>query len=151
MSEFKLHARLDADTIFIDDLPLSRLLLINDRQYPWVVLVPRRDSITEAHQLNTTDRHQLIHESDTVCLAMEQLFQPHKLNVASIGNRVPQLHVHHVARFHDDISWPAPVWGAHPAVPYKPQECTQMIDRLSIIPAMVCHDGHAVTDKHPEQ
>ncbi len=130
MNEFVLHPRLQADTFFVKDLKLSRLLLINDKQYPWFVLVPRVPSATEAHHLNKDDRYQLMIESDRLCTAIEKVFMPDKLNVAAIGNVVPQLHVHHIARFRDDVSWPAPVWGARPAVAYNNKEHNQVIDQL---------------------
>ncbi|MEM7260313.1 MAG: HIT family protein [Pseudomonadota bacterium] len=131
MSEFTLHPQLDADSHFVCDLPLSMVLLINDRQYPWYVLVPRVSDIKEAHQLNTTDRQQLIIESDALCIAMESLFTPDKMNVAAIGNMVPQLHIHHIARYRHDAAWPAPVWGALPAIPYQADDSQRMITRLS--------------------
>lgn len=131
MANFELHAQLDADTCFVCDLPLSRVLLINDSQYPWYVLVPRVPGISEAHHLTPSDRQQLVVESDAVCVAMEHLFNPDKLNVAAIGNMVPQLHVHHVARYRGDACWPAPVWGARPAKPYTNEQSEVMINKLS--------------------
>ncbi len=130
MSEFKLHPRLQADTLFIADLSLCRLLLVNDNQYPWTLLVPRRPDLKEAHHLSPKDQQQLQLESNTLCRAMESLFSPDKLNVAAIGNVVPQLHIHHIARFKTDVSWPAPVWGALPAVPYSQLEKTQLVTQL---------------------
>lgn len=131
MSEFTLHQQLAADTMSVCELPLSKVLLINDSQYPWVVLVPRVPGITEAHHLPATDRQQLIIESDALCQSMEELFTPDKLNVAAIGNMVPQLHVHHVARYRNDPAWPAPVWGALPATPYGPEASENIIQQLS--------------------
>lgn len=133
MSEFKLHPKLEADTFFIKDLPLCRLLLINDSQYPWVVLVPRVSDITEAHQLNPEDRLQLVKESDTLCHFMESLFTPDKLNVAAIGNVVPQLHIHHIARYRHDVVWPSPVWGARPANPYSDSDGQYVISKFASI------------------
>ena len=118
MTVFRLHKQLEADTAFITDLPLSRVLLINDSQYPWIVLVPRRAGATEIYKLSTEDQTQLLKESTQVCMAMEVLFAPEKMNVAAIGNMVPQLHLHHVARFTNDIAWPAPVWGFAKAEAY---------------------------------
>lgn len=130
MSEFELHPRLLADTSFIADLTLSRLLLINDSQYPWTLLVPRRPGIKEAHHLSVEDQQQLLLESNKLCAAMEELFSPDKLNIAAIGNVVPQLHVHHIARFKTDACWPAPVWGALPAVPYSELVKSSLISQL---------------------
>lgn len=130
MSKFELHPRLAADTAFITDLPLSSVLLINDSQYPWTLLVPRRPGIKEAHHLSNTDQQQLLNESNRLCRAMETLFTPDKLNVAAIGNMVPQLHIHHIARFTSDATWPAPVWGALPAVPYTQTALDNLVQQL---------------------
>ena len=130
MSEFELHPRLKADTLFVADLTLCRLLLINDSQYPWTVLVPRRLDIKEAHHLSAEDQQQLLRESNQLCSAMENLFSPDKLNIAAIGNVVPQLHIHHIARFTSDASWPAPVWGALPAVPYSELVKLRLISQM---------------------
>ena len=130
MSEFELHPRLQSDTLFIADLLLCRLLLVNDNQYPWTLLVPRRPDLKEAHHLSPEDQRQLQIESNMLCRTMESLFSPDKLNVAAIGNVVPQLHIHHIARFKTDVSWPAPVWGALPAVPYSKLEKTQLVTHL---------------------
>lgn len=133
MGEFTLHPKLQADTFFVDDLPLCKLLLINDSQYPWVVLVPRVPDIKEAYQLNPIERWHLVKESDAVCKAMNNLFTPDKLNVAAIGNVVPQLHVHHIARYRNDASWPAPVWGAKSPIPYDEQNLQLIINKLKTI------------------
>jgi diadenosine tetraphosphate (Ap4A) HIT family hydrolase len=130
MNSFKLHPRLAADTAFVTDLDLSKLLLLNDSQYPWTLLVPRRPDIKEAHHLSDADQQQLLRESNMLCKVMEELFNPHKLNVAAIGNVVPQLHIHHIARFETDPAWPAPVWGALPAVPYSSDEKEQLVQRI---------------------
>ena len=118
MTEFTLHKQLKADTTFVTDFPLSRVLLINDSQYPWIVLVPRRVGATEIYKLDNDDQSQLLKESAQVCKTMEALYKPDKMNVAAIGNMVPQLHLHHVARFTTDIAWPAPVWGFAAPVNY---------------------------------
>jgi len=118
LTEFTLHKQLESDTAFITDLPLSRVLLINDSHYPWIVLVPRRADATEIYKLSSEDQTQLLKESTQTCKVMEVLFEPDKMNVAAIGNIVPQLHLHHVARFTSDIAWPAPVWGFAPAAAY---------------------------------
>ena len=118
---FTLHPRLEADCLWIGDWPLSRILLMNDAQYPWCILVPRREGVRDMHHLNAADRQQLMAESCCLSEAMERLFQPTKMNVAALGNVVPQLHVHHIARFEGDLAWPAPVWGKVPVVGYDEQ------------------------------
>lgn len=115
---FQLHERLTADTLLVGDFPLCLLLLSKDANYPWTILVPKREGIEEIYQLNNIDRQQLLHESCVLAEAMQTLFSPDKLNIATIGNKVPQLHMHHVARTMEDAAWPGPVWGAVPATSY---------------------------------
>ena len=126
MNEF-LHPRLKQDCIMIGRFPLSHLLLMNDSQYPWFILVPERDGISEIYQLAENDREQLQRESCWLAEAMVELFRPDKLNIAAIGNLVPQLHIHHVARYQIDIAWPAPIWGKFAAVPYVEQEAHRRV------------------------
>lgn len=131
MSEgFLLHPRLAADTFLIGDLALSRLLLMNDRRYPWLVLVPRREGLREIHHLGRADRLLLWDESCRLAEFMERRFRPDKLNIAALGNLVPQLHLHHVARFQNDPAWPVPVWGHSPAVPYAEEEGRAWVEEL---------------------
>ena len=130
MTEFTLHRQLEADTAFITDLPLSRMLLINDSHYPWIVLVPRRANATEIYKLNHSDQTQLLSESAQICRVMEALFSPDKMNIAAIGNMVPQLHLHHVARFTSDIAWPAPVWGFAPSAAYDAKILESTVKRI---------------------
>ncbi|MCV6603983.1 MAG: HIT domain-containing protein, partial [Porticoccaceae bacterium] len=122
MTEFTLHPQLQRDTIAVGRFPLSLLLLHKDANYPWLILVPQRPDITEIHQLTDSDRSQLMDESHQLSLLLEKLFEADKLNLATIGNMVPQLHYHHVVRYRGDPAWPAPVWGAVPAVPYGKDE-----------------------------
>lgn len=119
MSTFELHPRLAADTIILGDLPLSRVLLAKDSQYPWLILVPKRADIREIHWLNEEEQLQLMRESCAVARLMETELAADKINVAALGNMVPQLHLHHVARFTRDASWPDPIWGKHPAQAYE--------------------------------
>lgn len=128
---FELDKRLDNDTWLIGDLPLSRVLLMNDSQFPWVILVPRRDAIREVVDLEPDDRQALWHESDQVSEALLRVFSAHKLNVAALGNVVSQLHVHHIARFTDDCAWPHPVWGRQPTKAYTQDEAALHIDALA--------------------
>lgn len=130
---FKLHPQLDKDCEIIGDYPLCRLLLLNDSQYPWVVLVPRRDDIAEAYQLSTDDQLQLHHESTAVLALMSQHFSADKMNVAALGNVVPQLHVHHIARYKKDPAWPKPVWGVLPSVAYGGEEIEQRLTELRVL------------------
>jgi len=132
MAEFELHPQLARDCLVIGEFPLSLLLLMNDSQYPWFILVPKRPAIREIHHLSEADQHQLLLESAALATAMESVFQPDKLNIAALGNMVPQLHVHHIARFSDDPAWPAPVWGKLAPVFYKPAALIEIRERISI-------------------
>jgi len=128
---FALDPRLRNDTITLGQLPLSRLLLMNDRTYPWFILVPQREGVREIYELDALDQQQLLRESSHLAKTLAALFHPDKLNIAALGNVVPQLHLHHVVRFRHDPSWPAPVWGKAPAVPYPPEEIATIRDRLT--------------------
>ena len=119
MSEpFSLHPQLAADTLVLGDWPLCRLLWMNDQHYPWLILVPRRANIRESFQLEPADQQQLWQESLAAGKTLMQHFAGDKLNVAALGNMVPQLHWHHIVRFKTDPAWPAPVWGKFPPKPY---------------------------------
>ncbi|MFQ5581805.1 MAG: HIT domain-containing protein [Mariprofundaceae bacterium] len=130
MSVFTLHPRLQADTLFVGDLPLCTVRLMNHRAYPWLILIPRREGVSELHQLNEPDQHQLLVESAQVSKVLEELFQPDKLNVAALGNVVPQFHWHIVARFKGDAAWPGPVWGHEEYSKYAADEKEALILQL---------------------
>lgn len=119
---FTLHPRLQSDSIKIGRFTLSQLLLINDSQYPWCVLVPERIDITEIYQLSGQEQIQLQLESSILAKTLAETFNADKMNIAAIGNMVPQLHVHHIVRYKSDIAWPAPIWGKFETIPYtEPQ------------------------------
>ena len=130
MSSFSLHPRLAADTIELARLPLSLLLMMNDRRYPWFILVPQRADIQEVYQLAATDQQQLWRESAWLGEAAMQAFTGDKLNLAALGNLVPQLHLHHVVRYRGDAAWPGPVWGQGEALPYSAAEQDRVKDEL---------------------
>lgn len=109
--EFTLHPQLQKDTDVIGEFPLCLALLIKDNAVPWVILVPKKAELKELHHLPMADQHQFLIESQIVSQMLEQCFQPDKLNLGALGNMVPQLHIHHIARFTTDIAWPGPVWG----------------------------------------
>lgn len=133
--EFVLHPRLARDADVLGDLPLCRLLGMNNARYPWCVLVPRRTDIREVHELPVIEQQQLLKESSALGIAMMEGFAADKLNVAALGNVVPQLHVHHIARFRSDDCWPDPVWGRFPALTYEPAQwqafATKVTERLT--------------------
>ncbi len=130
MQGFSLHPQLAADCHKVGDLPLCRVLLLDDRRYPWVILVPRRPAVSEIFQLNDVDRRSLLDESCRLAELMSQRFEGEKLNIATLGNLVLQLHLHHVLRRRDDPAWPGPVWGHSPAIPYTETEQRARIDAL---------------------
>lgn len=127
---FTLESRLQDDTFALGRFPLSLLLLMNDRTYPWLILVPQREGIREIFELAPDDRQQLIEESSHLAATLATLFHADKLNIAALGNMVPQLHLHHVVRFRGDPAWPAPVWGKTPAVPYRPEQVETLREQL---------------------
>ncbi|MGD8111244.1 HIT family protein [Vibrio sp. NTOU-M3] len=108
---FELHPQLAKDTSIIGHFPLCVALLHKDNAVPWVILVPQRANLKELHHLPMQEQQQFLLESQAVSQALEATFQPDKLNLGALGNMVPQLHIHHIARFQDDVAWPGPVWG----------------------------------------
>ncbi len=117
---FLLHERLAMDCEEVLDWPLCRVLLARDANYPWLILVPRRLGLRDFHNLAGDDLAQASREIVWASETLETLFQADKLNVAALGNQVPQLHIHVIARFHDDEAWPGPIWGVAPALAYEP-------------------------------
>ncbi|MCI3944383.1 HIT family protein [Pseudomonas syringae] len=127
---FVLDPRLQQDTLLVGDFPLCRLLLSNDAHYPWFILVPRRADISEVFQLEPADQLQLWHETSALAKVLKDVFDADKINVAALGNMVSQLHMHVIVRKRDDIAWPAPVWGKHPAVAYTDEQFAAVRRRL---------------------
>lgn len=132
MAAFKLHPQLEKDTIELGSFSLCLLHLMNDARYPWFVLVPQRDEITEIYQLEEQDQQQLLRESSLLGAALVQGFEADKLNIAALGNAVPQLHVHHIVRYRNDPVWPAPVWGRLPATPYTDDALIMVVETLKL-------------------
>jgi diadenosine tetraphosphate (Ap4A) HIT family hydrolase len=130
---FALDPRLQQDTLPIGDFPLCRLLLSNDSNYPWFILVPRREGISEIFQLDVADQLQLWQETTALAETLKGSFDAHKLNVAALGNVVSQLHMHVIVRKHEDAAWPAPIWGKHPAKPYSAEQVAAIRERLRLV------------------
>jgi diadenosine tetraphosphate (Ap4A) HIT family hydrolase len=118
---FALDPRLAADTVPVADMTLSRVLLINDQRFPWLILVPRRENVTELIDLSDLDVATLYNEVRLAGRALQDLTGADKLNIAALGNMVAQLHVHVIARSKRDAAWPKPVWGFGTAETYEPQ------------------------------
>ena len=127
---FTLDQRLQQDTVLLGDFPLCRLLLMNDANNPWFILVPRRDEVSELFQLDAQEQQQLWRESTELAEVLKDTFKADKMNVATLGNVVSQLHMHVIVRRKDDPAWPAPVWGKHPAKAYSDEQVAALRDKL---------------------
>lgn len=128
---FSLNERLQADTCPVTDLELCRVLLMNNRLWPWLILVPMREGAVEIHRLDGGDQATLMREIAQASRVVERLFAPDKVNVGALGNMVPQLHVHVIGRTRGDPAWPGPVWGSGHAEPYEPPEAADLAQRLA--------------------
>jgi diadenosine tetraphosphate (Ap4A) HIT family hydrolase len=123
---FTLNERLKSDTVELGRLELSRLLIMNDRSLPWLILVPEREGIREIDELKSEDRGLLIEEIACMSGLIRKLYGPLKINVGALGNLVPQLHIHVIGRFRNDRAWPGPIWGTGPVEAYG-------VDELDIV------------------
>ena len=127
---FELHPQLANDCIHVVDLELCRVLLMNESRYSWFILVPMRDGLRELMELNSDESANYWGESNTLQSFLKDVLKAEKLNVAALGNMVPQLHIHHIARFQHDAAWPAPVWGKFPPEPYSAETIEQLKTQL---------------------
>lgn len=130
MADWALNRQLEKDTINIGDLPLSRVLVIKDANYPWLLLVPRRADAVEITDLDEVAQAQLMTEINRVGRALNEVAKPDKLNIAALGNVVSQLHIHIIARRKTDAAWPRPVWGVVPPLAHDPQEVETFIGAI---------------------
>jgi len=128
---FSLHPQLEKDCIELGNFELCRLLLMNDSNYPWFILVPEREDKTELFELDDDDLQLYIKESNFLAQILKHYFYADKINIAALGNVVPQLHIHHIARYENDPGWPAPVWGAHPAIAYTEEQLNKIMDVIN--------------------
>jgi diadenosine tetraphosphate (Ap4A) HIT family hydrolase len=122
MLEFVLHPQLKKDTFLLGSLDLSEILLMNDSRYPWIILVPRIENAVDMTDLSETERAVFVEEINFVADALKTQYQPDRINIAMLGNVVPQLHCHIIARFETDFAWSKPVWGIGDAVRYTTEE-----------------------------
>ncbi|MBT5571344.1 MAG: HIT family protein [Alphaproteobacteria bacterium] len=127
---FQLHPQLAADTVPVVTWRLCQVLLINDANYPWLVLVPARDGLRDLDDLEPADLQRASEEIVRASKALKSAFSPDKINVGALGNMVPQLHIHVIARFADDPAWPQPIWGVVPAQPYAADALDARLDVL---------------------
>jgi diadenosine tetraphosphate (Ap4A) HIT family hydrolase len=129
-TRFAIDPRLVADTHPVGELNLSELLLMDDARFAWFILVPRIAGARELIDLDEGDQRTLLAEINVLCRTLETLLRPDKINIAALGNVVPQLHVHVIARFADDAAWPQPVWGHGDRIAYATAARTTRIDAL---------------------
>ena len=130
-----IHPQLQEDCVVLGRLPLCHLLLMNDCHYPWFILVPARVEVREIYELDAADRRQLMDESCQLSEFLVEAYAGDKLNVAALGNQVPQLHLHHIVRYATDAAWPAPIWGRIAAQAYSPsalEEIRTLFSRASL-------------------
>jgi diadenosine tetraphosphate (Ap4A) HIT family hydrolase len=130
MELFTLHPQLAADTVLVSDWALSRVLLMNDARFPWLILVPRRAGLSELFDLKHAERMVLAEELNRASIGLKTIFKAKKINVGALGNMVPQLHIHVVARTEADAAWPGTVWGSGKAIPYQAEACQALTGKL---------------------
>ncbi len=130
LSMVQLHPQLRQDTFDICKFELCHILLLNDNRFPWLVLVPDRPEMTEFHNLDKADQRQLMKEMSQCAKTLEQLHKPDKINMGALGNLVPQLHIHVIARFQNDVAWPGPVWGFEKPQRYIPSALENALTTL---------------------
>ncbi len=128
---FQLHPTLAKDCIALGRFELCRLLLMNDANFPWFILVPEREGVQEIFQLSQEDQGRLMLESSRLARHLAESYAADKLNVAALGNLVPQLHIHHIVRYRSDPAWPQPVWGKVPPHPYDPAEVDRIQENIA--------------------
>ena len=126
-----LHPQFEKDCLLLGHFELCQLLLMRDANYPWFILVPDRENIREIYQLGDTDQQLFLQESVLLSRVLMDIFNGDKLNIAALGNVVPQLHIHHIVRYEGDPSWPAPVWGKLPAKAYTDPELAAVIKKVT--------------------
>jgi len=128
--QFQLHRQLANDCFVITDLPLCQLLLCNDSAFPWFILVPKVVGVEDIYQLDWQQQQQLLNESSMLSEVLMQEFNGDKMNVAALGNVVPQLHLHHVVRYKNDPCWPKPIWGQQALTPYSDEALAAIKNRI---------------------
>ncbi len=129
---FSLHQQLARDTLFITDLALCRVLLMNDARYPWCILVPKIPDVREVFDLPASAQAEMWREVGIISERLAMLTKAGKMNVATLGNLVPQLHIHVIARNVGDAAWPQPVWGKGEAQPYTAPAGTKRVEALQL-------------------
>jgi diadenosine tetraphosphate (Ap4A) HIT family hydrolase len=130
---FELHPQLKKDCLVAGDLPLCRVLLMNNRNFPWLILVPRQEGLREIFELDDAEYRSVMEEIKLASYALHRLTGADKMNVAALGNQVPQLHIHVIARFKNDAAWPNPVWNSGAATaPYPPEDAEALLKKTRL-------------------
>ncbi len=130
-----IHPQLRQDCVVVGRFPLCFLLMMKDANYPWFILVPDREAISEIYELSDADQWLLTQESAQLAACLMRHYKGDKMNIAALGNVVPQLHIHHIVRYRDDAAWPAPVWGRIAPQPYSDvQLSAHLAALLEILP-----------------
>lgn len=129
---FEIHPKLLADCVYVGELYLCEVLLMNDSRFPWVILVPKSEGLRDFHDIPLEQRDDLYDEIEAVSKTLKLYCDAHKLNVAALGNQVPQLHIHVIGRRTDDAAWPGPVWGSGESEPYGPEALDSFCSELRI-------------------
>lgn len=129
---FVLNSKLAQDTLLIGDMKISRLLLMNDANYPWLILVPRKPDLVELTDLSIAEQMEVLQEINLLGKILKEEFSAHKLNIAALGNVVRQLHIHVIARFENDASFPKPVWGNSVIKPYEEKAAQEIINKIKL-------------------
>jgi len=125
-----IHPQLLNDCLVLGRFPLCHLLLMRDANYPWFILVPDRDDVSEIYQLSEADQQQLSRESSLLAEFLMKTFHGDKMNIAALGNIVPQCHIHHVVRYYTDAAWPGPIWGCVPGKDYTDNQLNNVLDNI---------------------
>ncbi len=128
---FKLDKRLEQDTIFIKNLNLSKLLLMNNSNFPWLILVPMRENLIELIDLSKTDQQQLLSEISSLSRFLKKTDPKGKINIGTLGNIVNQLHIHIVIRNKNDLAWPNSIWGFDNHSPYSKEQSLKLLEEIS--------------------
>jgi len=136
---FTLNPTLEKDCFDLGKLQLCRVLLMNDSQFPWLILVPERAELSEIYQLSEQDQFTLMQESSYVAQQLADSYLADKMNIAALGNMVPQLHIHHVVRYKSDKAWPAPIWGQFDAVPYSEESLIKTVSKIKTALKQLLH------------
>ncbi|MGH8213047.1 MAG: HIT domain-containing protein [Rhodanobacteraceae bacterium] len=147
---FALDPHLAADTVFITDWRLSRLLLMDDARFPWLILVPRRADATELDDLATDEQAELLREINRAMALLRELAPREKFNIGALGNIVRQLHVHVVARHESDTAWPGPVWGSGAAVRYRSTARDTLVERFRNPPVTAPEEPLCTVRRHSD-